>query len=422
MTLIKTSLLNAIAVTIKVFTLLGLNKVLAIYVGPAGYAAIGNLQNALQMLTTFAGGSISNGVVKYTAEYYDNELKQRLVWRTAGTISLFGSIINGLFISIFSRQISQWFLKDEKFSSVFIWFSITLVFFVFNTLLLAILNGKKEIHYYISANIAGSIFSVIITSLLAMKLGLYGALTALAIYPSLSFIITLIICYKTDWFKFSYLLGKINKETTINLSKYIIMALTSAACVPVSHILVRNHLGATFGWNSAGYWEAIWRLSTAYLMLITTTLSLYYLPRLSEIKKIKDLKTEIMKCYKIILPLVATCGIAMFLLRDFIIELLFTADFAPMRELFALQMIGDIFKIGSWLLSFVLVSRAMIKIFVVTEVLFSLIFIALTYLFTKKFGLEGVILAYTINYALYWLAMSIIIKQTVFKYTDNSYV
>ena len=36
MTLIKTSLLNAIAVVIKMLTMLGINKILAVYVGPTG--------------------------------------------------------------------------------------------------------------------------------------------------------------------------------------------------------------------------------------------------------------------------------------------------------------------------------------------------------------------------------------------------
>ena len=59
MTLIKTSLLNGIAVLVKLLTLLGLNKILAIYVGPAGYAVLGQFQNAVQMITTLTSSSIS---------------------------------------------------------------------------------------------------------------------------------------------------------------------------------------------------------------------------------------------------------------------------------------------------------------------------------------------------------------------------
>lgn len=413
MTLIKTSLLNSIAVVIKMATMLGLNKVLAIYVGPAGYAAIGNFQNAVQMITTFASGAINTGVVKYTAEYHDDEERQRQVWGTAGTIALLGSVITGVSVSLFSKEIAEWFLQDESYNTVFIWFSITLVFFIFNTLLLAILNGKKEIHRYIIANIIGSVFSLIVTSLLAIQFGLHGALTALAIHPSFSFIITLYLCYKAEWFKFSYLFGCLDKQVVLNLSKYTAMALTSAACVPVSHILIRTHLTDSFGADAAGYWEAMWRLSGAYLMLVTTTLSLYYLPRLSELKEPAEIKKEIIQGYKIILPVVAACSLVIYQLRDFIISLLFTQDFIPMRDLFAWQMLGDTLKIGSWILAYLMLGKAMMKLFIVSEIVFAAGFYGWTYLFTGLIGLEGVALAHTINYGLYWVVMAFFIGKTL---------
>lgn len=394
-------------------TMLGLNKILAIYVGPAGYAAIGNFQNAAQMITTFASGAINTGVVKYTAEYHDDEEKQRQVWRTAGTIAVLGSVITGIGVAVFSKQIAQWFLQDESYNTVFIWFSVTLVFFIFNTLLLAILNGKKEIHRYIIANIAGSLFSLAVTSALAVQFGLHGALTALAIHPSFAFVITLYLCYKANWFKFSYLFGRLDKQVVLNLSKYTAMALTSAACVPVSHILIRTHLADTLGMDAAGYWEAMWRLSGAYLMLVTTTLSLYYLPRLSELKEPADIKKEILQGYKIILPVATFCGLVIYLLRDFIIGVLFTQDFIPMRELFAWQMIGDTLKIGSWILAFLMLGKAMVKLFITSEIVFSAGFYGWTYLLTDIYGLEGVTIAHAINYAIYWVVMGVFIGKKV---------
>lgn len=413
MTLIKTSLLNGIAVVIKMLTMLGLNKILAIYVGPAGYAAIGNFQNAAQMITTFASGAINTGVVKYTAEYHDDEEKQRQVWRTAGTIAVLGSVFTGIGVAVFSKQIAQWFLQDESYNTVFIWFSVTLVFFIFNTLLLAILNGKKEIHRYIIANIAGSLFSLAVTSALAVQFGLHGALTALAIHPSFAFVITLYLCYKADWFKFSYLFGRLDKQVVLNLSKYTAMALTSAACVPVSHILIRTHLADTLGMDAAGYWEAMWRLSAAYLMLVTTTLSLYYLPKLSELKEPKEIKAEILQGYKIILPVAAACGLVIYLLRDFIIGVLFTSDFIPMRDLFAWQMVGDTLKIGSWVLAYLMLGKAMMKLFIVSEIVFAAGFYGWTYFLTGMYGLEGVAIAHAINYVIYWVVMGVFIGKTV---------
>lgn len=402
MTLIKTSLLNGIAVIIKMLTLLGINKILAIYVGPSGYAALGQFQNAVQMISTFASGAINTGVTKYTAEYYEDVTKQQAVWRTAGTISFIGSMATGMLVIIFRDTLSGWFLNDENYRGVFVWFALTLVFFVFNTLLLAILNGKKEIHRYVVANISGSLFALLATAVMTMQYGLYGALVSLAVYQSLAFFVTILLCYKAKWFKFNYLFGAIDKAAALNLGKFTAMALTSAACVPLSHILVRNHLGETLNWEAAGYWEAMSRLSGAYLLLITTTLSVYYLPRLSEIKSSGEIKNEIAQGYKVILPVVVILGLVIYLFRDLIIQVLFTMDFLPMRELFALQLVGDTLKIGSWVLGYVMLGRALVKLFVISEIIFSFSFVALTYSFTSYIGLEGVSLAHALNYLLYW--------------------
>lgn len=410
MTLIKTSLLNGIAVVIRLLTLLGINKILAIYVGPAGYAALGQFQNAVQMITTFASGAISTGVTKYTAEYHEDEQRQRMVWRTAGTIAFTGSMIASLLVVFFSKLLAQVFLNDESYSGVFIWFGITLVLFVFNTLLLAILNGKKDIHRFVVANIAGSLFALLVTSLLSIKYGLYGALIALAVYQSLSFFITLYLCSKVSWFRFSYFFGRIDKDTAKNLGKFTAMALTSAACIPVSHMLIRNHVGETLGWDAAGYWEAMWRLSSAYLMLVTTTLSVYYLPKLSELKDSTAIKNEIINGYKIIFPVAAVCGLCIYLARDFIIRILFSAEFAGMEELFAWQLVGDTLKIGSWILAYVLTAKALFKTFIIFEVTYSLVFFGLVYYLIDYFGIESLSIAHALSYIVYFALIFITLK------------
>lgn len=405
MTLIKTSLLNGISVVIKMVTLLGINKILAVYVGPAGYASLGQFQNAVQMITTFASGAINTGVIKYTAEHYEDEALQHKVWRTAGTISLVGSLITSVLVIIFSDSLAGWFLNDEGLGSVFVWFASALTLFVFNTLLLAILNGKKEIHRYVIANIAGSLFALAVTSVMAIQFGLYGALVALAVYQSLTFIVTLMLIYRASWFKFSYLFGVIDKQAAKNLSKYAAMALVSAACVPVSNILIRDYLGESLGWDFAGYWEAMWRLSGAYLMLVTTTLGVYYLPKLSELQNSADIKKEIIQGYKIILPTAVVCGVVIYLLRDFIIRILFSADFAPMEQLFLWQIVGDVIKIASWIMGFVLAAKAYFILHIAFQILFPGLFYILTVFFVDLMSLEGVVVAYAITYFFHFILM-----------------
>jgi polysaccharide transporter, PST family len=404
--LFKTSILNGIAVAIKLLTALGLNKLLAVYVGPAGYAVIGQFQNAIGMITTFASAGINTGVTKYTAEYFDDQQRQYTVWRTAFIIVAVGSLLAAFCILIFHKALAVFFLKNESYSSIFIWFSCTLSLFVFNALLMAILNGKKDIRRYVIVNISGSIVSLVVTGLLARGLGLYGALVALAINQSIVFIVTFFVCLKTDWFSPRNIFGRFDRTIARNLTKFILMALTSAVVGPTSQIVVRNHIATTLGWTTAGHWQAVTKISEMYLMLITSTLGIYYLPRLSEIRSNRELKLEIFKAYKSILPLALLGSATIYLLRDRIVIALFTSDFAPMKEMFGWQLAGDVVKIGSWLLAYVMLGRAMMRTFIVSEVFFTVLWMALVFILSKKFAIQGVFMAYFISYIFYWIVMA----------------
>lgn len=409
MNLFRTSVLNGVAVLIKTITMFVLNKILAVYLGPTGYAAIGQFQNFIQMVTTFAGSAINTAVVKYTAEYHEDETKQRAVWKTAGSIVFLFSLLFAILILIFQKQLALYIFQSLKYQTIFIWFAIFLIFFNFNTLFLAILNGKKEILKLVLANIAGSLFALVITGILAIKLQLYGALIALSIYQSIAFIVTLILCHRADWFEFSSLLGKIDLGITKKFASFILMALVSAICVPLSQMLIRAYLSQEFSLAYAGYWEAMIRLSTVYLLLVTTTLGVYYLPRLSELNAIDEIKKEVYLGYKFIFPLAVVGGICVFILRDWIINLLFSPSFAPMQDLFLWQMMGDALKIGSWILAYLMLSKAMTKLYICTEIIFTVSLIALTYICTQVFGFEGVSIAHLINYGLYWIVISLFI-------------
>lgn len=398
MTLIKTSLLNSVAVLVKIFALLGINKVLAVYVGPAGYASLGQFQNAITIITTFASGALNTGVTKYTAEYVDDEPKQIEIWKTAGTLALGISLVFSVLVAVFSSRLAYFFLNDAAYSSVFLCFAVALSFFVLNALLLAVLVGKKEVPRYVMANIVGSLLSIAFVFYFVTLWGLYGALIALASYQSVAFFITLIICWNLKWFKISNFYGTVNRLAARNLGKFALMAVVSAACVPFSQILVRQYIVEDLGSESAGYWEAIWRLSSAYLMLVTTVLSVYYLPKLSELKQYDEIRAEIINGAKIIVPVTVLGAISIYILRSFIVEVLFSKEFLPVENVMGWQLIGDVLKITSWLVAYVFISKARFKVFIFIEVFFSITFVLLSIFFISKYGLVGGAYAHILNY------------------------
>jgi PST family polysaccharide transporter len=219
---------------------------------------------------------------------------------------------------------------------------------------------------------------------------------------------------KNSWFKIIYFKQGIDKRTLVKLAKFSLMAITSAICVPLSHIIIRNYIGENLGWDSAGYWQGIWYISSIYLMLITTSLSVYYLPKLSSIKDKIELKKEILNGYKIIIPIVVVFAVFIFFIKEYVITIAFDEKFMPMIELFKWQLIGDVIKIAAWLLSYLMVAKAMTKSFIITEIIFSTTFVIFSIVMVDSFGLIGMTYSFVLNYILYLLTIYLIVKKEIF--------
>lgn len=104
-------------------------------------------------------------------------------------------------------------------------------------------------------------------------------------------------------------------------------------------------------------------------------------------------------------------AVAIYFCKDLIVWLLFTEEFEPIKELFVWQLIGDVIKLAAWLLSYLMLAKAMVRYLVVTEILFSILFVVLSILFVQRYGLIGVTYAFALNYTIYFLVMARRIKS-----------
>ncbi|WP_417698658.1 O-antigen translocase [Psychromonas sp.] len=410
MNLIKTSYYSFIATVIKLLSAVVVNKFIAMFIGPSGLAVIGQLQSFCQISMTCSRGAINSGVTKYVAEYRSEGKRVESLLGTSFWITMICSLIVGTMIVIFSQKASLTLFSSSEHRSIIVLFGFTIIFFSLNQLLLSVINGYKKIKTFVLLNIVQSIYSLIFTSALVYKFGLTGALVALVTNQSVVFFIGIYFLKDVLKRKASIIKYFDNNEAK-KLLKFSLMAITSSLTVPLSHLFVRDYLGNNVGWDQAGYWQAIWYISTMYLMVITTSLSTYYLPRLSEIKNKGELRKELISGYKILVPILISLSFGVYLLRDFVVLILFSDSFLQMRDLFKWQLVGDFFKIASWLLSYILLSKVMTKEFIVCEVVFSVSFCLLTIIYVDYYGLSGVTYAYASNYIMYLFVMALLTKK-----------
>lgn len=412
MNLIRTSFYTSISTALNFVSAFIVVKVVAVKIGPAGIAFVGQYQNTTAILLVFATAAITMGVVKYLAEHKSDPSKQTQIINTAFLVVFCTSMAVSIIVMSTSGYLSEAAFKSNDFWLVYFLFGLFIILFSFNALFSAVLNGMKEIKKLTLLNICSSFLGVSFTLLGAYFFGLVGVLLASTAAAIVVFTMHIIIFKKLgiNWKpRLKYWDPKLLKI----LSAFSLMAVVSGFVVPAMQMLVRDRIILQFSPAEAGYWQAVTKISDYYLGFVTSVLAVYYMPRLSEINNKVELQAEIFKGYKLILPVVGVIALGIWFCKGFIIQLLFTPEFYPMKPLFTYQLLGDFFKIGSWLLAYLMIAKAMTKTFIITEILFSASYVALSYFMISQYGVVGATYSFCINYGIYWIVIWAIMKNKI---------
>ena len=387
-------------------------KVVAIYTGPTGMAMLGQVQSMVGSLNGIINAPAGSGVVRFTAEYKEQGFDACAPWWRAALQWVL--IISAIAIPVgllFAKPIASGILKDVNLAWVVMATVIVLPFAAIGTLCNSVINGQQLYRRYVGLGMLSALISSgVMLGMIAWQ-NIEGALLAAAVQAALIGVVMLITNLRQPWFKLRYWWGPVAPKARKDIGGYMLMAITSALTVPVSLILIRNILIDQVGWDATGQWQAVYKISEVYLGVVTMALGTYYLPRLASLTSVDAIVSEINKTAKVIIPMVAFMALGVYLLRDVVISLLFTESFRSARDLFAIQLTGDVIKIASWLYAYPMLSRGATKWFLGTEIIFSISVVTLTYFLVSKMGLKGATVAYLVNYSVYFLIVKLNIKR-----------
>lgn len=402
---------SALSTTLKLATGFVAIKFVSVLIGPSGVARIGQFQNFTNILTTIALAGTSSGLIKYTAEFKDNGSELIKIWSTSCKISATILLPMIIVLLICHKYLAIEILGSAKFGSIFIFLAIGLVAYVGNNLLLNILNGLHNIRKYTYLNILNAVVGISVTLFLVYNLHLYGAILALVINQASAFFFIIFFVRNENWFSIESFCGKIDKEYVKKLSKFTLMSMASMAVLPSGQMFVRAYLAHHTSWNVSGCWQGLQSLSNAYLKIVYLALGTYYLPKLSNLNDKNLIHKEIIQGYKLIMPFVIITSLFIYLSRDLIIKILFAKSFTAMNNMFAWQLIGDIFKIATWLLGYVIVAKSKTKLFVITEITSGICMVLFSIIFINIYGANGSVIGFALDYFLFFILFVYLYKK-----------
>jgi PST family polysaccharide transporter len=407
----RAGLYSAIGTAARLVAGLVLVKLVAWAAGPDGVGRLGQFMSLMSLLAVMAGGGISAAIVKYVAEYRDDPERLSRLLRAALGYALCAAVLMGAVALLFSRQLALWLLGDARYESLLQVLAFAQVGIAVGNYLLAVINGFMDVRRLVFIQVVGSALSIALAAWLSWRLGLYGALLALVLGQLLWLAVGLPAWWRSPQFRLDMLRAGFDRDMIVRLAAFSVMTLSSALCAPLVNLAVRDHLAARFGWEQVGYWQAVTRVSDAYLLFLTTAINVYYLPRLAALHGRDALRREIGQAWRQLLPAAAVLALLVYAAREWVTRLLFSADFGAANALYGPQLIGDVTKIAAFVLSYLMLAKAMTGLFVLSEFVFAASYLGLVFAFTARFGLVGAVYAFAANYALYLVFNALVARR-----------
>ena len=301
--LFKASYFNTIIVLVRVLSGVVLSKVVAYFLGPTGLAFLGNFRNFIKVATSFTAEGYQNGTVRYISEFRDNSEEKDRIIATVFQLSLSLAIIIGVVLYSFSSSWSVYLFKTNVYSSLIKALGISLPFLSFNLLIIYVLNGLEHYKKLVLVNSILSLVNMLIVIILTVNYGIKGALLGVVISPVIVFLIILVALGKDRLLFLSvFRLNKFSFNVLKNMNVYLLMSIYATVIVSVTFLSIRNLVIEKLSLQEAGYWEAMNRVSSFYLMFFLSLTSFYLLPQLSKITNFKFFKKEIKRFYSLIIP------------------------------------------------------------------------------------------------------------------------
>jgi len=408
--LFKITSLNSVHILLKLIFGFITSKALALFVGANGMAYVGNFRAFLNVLENFSLLGIQNAVVKYVSEFQNDRSKLKSVLATFGLLLLTSSIAISLFLILGANYLSkQIFNHSEIYSYVF--YSIAVVFplYVFSTFCISVVNGFQEYKNVIHIQIISSVFALIFSVFFIYYYSTIGALVSLIFAPIFVFFVSLFYLKKHIRFRDVLSIEFFDFKIVKNLSEYVLMALVSGVIGSFVLLEIRTDIVAITGLQQAGIYEGLQRISSYYLLFVSSIMAIYFYPKLAETNS--NSKEIVLHYLKTIIPLFTIGLVIIYFLRKLIIQVLFSSEFESMESLFLWQLIGDVLKATSLIFGTLLIAKKQTKVFIITEIISLCIMYFSSNLMLHSIGINGIVQAYAFTYLIYLVVLVIYFRK-----------
>lgn len=393
-------------ILIKILAGLVVIKVLAWKLGPEGFGVLGQLMTLAAIVGMLAGGGISNGLIKVLAKTPITEQEGRAWFGSAFTMVTIVSIAFAVLLSLFSGALSDYFLPSVG-AGLFIILAVSQIIIALGNLPLAEVSSRGDVRSYSRVNVLGTLLGAALVVAAACYGGLVGAAYAVLLMPAMIGVVAL--AYVVVWRRqllsacgYLFDLARIK-----HLMLFSLVTLVGALSVPLAQLFIRDVMARAVGWDQVGLWQAVVKLSDVYMQFVGVVLLNFVLPRYSAAADMQRVFKEWLGSLSALLVVLLIGFFVIFVLRQYIVKLVFSADFLPMLQYLLPQMVGDTLRTVAASISYIYMSRGLLGVSVAFELMQGvLLALAFSYFFGASGGMAPVY-AHVFTYAVLSVLMGL---------------
>ena len=396
-------------------------KVVAVLLGPAGVGLLGLLQNLMATASTVAALGFGTVGTRQIAEAAGREdqagidtARRALFWGTLGL-----AVVGGVLLWALRDLLADKVLADPGMAPLIGWLALGVGLAVASGSQGALLTGMRRV-----GDIARvQVYSAVLTTVLGIGaiwlLGEAGLLLFILAAPFASFVIGHLYVARlpkiqTPAVQLSALAGQWKIMARLGTA-FMVAGLVAMLGQLAVRTLVQRELGA----ESLGYFQAAWVLSMTYLGFVLGAMGTDYYPRLTAaIHDHASANRLVNEQTEVALLLAGPVLLGMLALVPWVIPLLYSAEFAPAASILRWQILGDMLKILSWPLGFIIVAAGAGRTFMLSESAAMAVFAGGTWLALPWLGIQATGVSFLLMYMVYlplvyWLAR----RRTVFRWS-----
>ena len=398
-----TSLFGGVQVYIILIQIIK-SKVIAVLLGPLGVGIQGLYQSAIDLIKQATSFGLSQSAVRDVAEANGTDdnyqisrtvtILRKIVWFT-GTLGLVAIIA-------FSPLLSKVSFGNKEYIWSFIILSVILLFDQLSAGQKVILQGMRQLKDLAKATAIGITVSLVVSLPLYYLFGVDGIVPAMVLTAGASLLVSWFYSRKIVVDKIKLTPKEIFSGGKTMMVMGISMSISGVMTMGAAY-LIRSLLRKWGGIDEVGLFQAGFVIVNSYVGLVFNAITTDYYPRLASVNKDDEKccdvasKQGVISVY-MLAPLLSIC----ILLMPIVIKILYSEQFLASDCFIKWACLGMMFRLASWLVSYIFIAKAESKLFVVNELVGTFNYLWISLLGYKLGGLSGMGVAFTVNYFMYF--------------------